>query len=50
VLLQRDATQHNHPMIGVPRAICPMEPGLYRIELRMARGRGSYAAQIWVSQ
>ncbi len=50
VLLQRDATLHNHPMIGIPRAICPMEPGLFRIELRMARGRGAYAAQIWVSQ
>lgn len=50
VLLQRDATRHDHPVIGVERAICPMEPGLYRIEIRMTRGHGAYAAQLWVSQ
>jgi len=50
VLLQRDATQHAHPALGVERAICPPEPGLYRFEIRMVRGSGPYAVQIWVSQ
>lgn len=50
VLLQRDATQHEHPVIGIERAICPLEPGLYRIEARMAAGGGPYAIQLWVSQ
>jgi hypothetical protein len=38
------------PVIGVDRAICPTEPGLYRVEVRMARGGGPYAVQLWVSQ
>lgn len=50
VLLQRDATQHERPVIGVERAICPSDPGLYRFAIRMAQGGGTYAAQIWVSQ
>lgn len=50
VLLQRDATESDRPVIGVQRAICPTETGLYRFEVRMARGGGPYAAQIWVSQ
>jgi hypothetical protein len=50
VLLQRDATQHDHPVIGVDRAICPIDAGLYRIEVRMAQGGGPYAVQLWVSQ
>lgn len=50
VLLQRDATQSDAPVIGVQRAICPLDTGLYRFEVRMARGGGPFAAQIWVSQ
>ena len=50
VLLQRDATQHDHPVIGVDRAICPIDAGLYRVEARMAQGGGPYAVQLWVSQ
>jgi hypothetical protein len=50
VLLQRDATVSAQPVIGVDRAICPTEPGLYRVEVRMARGGGPYAVQLWVSQ
>lgn len=50
VLLQRDSTRHDHPVIGVERAICPVEPGLYRVEVRMAAGSGPYAVQLWVSQ
>lgn len=50
VLLQRDATQDAHPVIGVERAICPIEPGMYRVEVRMAQGGGPYAVQLWVSQ
>ncbi|MDQ3037787.1 MAG: hypothetical protein M3Y87_35665 [Myxococcota bacterium] len=50
VLLQRDATQDERPVIGVQRAICPQEPGLYRVEVRAVTGGGTYAAQIWVSQ
>ncbi|UJR82230.1 hypothetical protein [Sandaracinus amylolyticus] len=50
VLLQRDATQSAAPVIGVQRAICPTETGLYRVEVRMARGGGTFGAQIWVSQ
>lgn len=50
VLLQRDATEDAHPVIGVQRAICPIDPGLYRIEVRMAAGGGPWAAQVWVSQ
>lgn len=50
VLLQRDATESDRPVIGTRRAICPAETGLYRVEIRMARGGGTYAAQLWVSQ
>lgn len=50
VLLQRDATESDRPVIGVQRAICPTETGMYRFEIRMAQGGGTYAAQVWVSQ
>ena len=50
VLLQRDAAEGPAPVVGVQRAICPVEPGLYRFEVRMAAGAGLYAAQVWVSQ
>ncbi len=50
VLLQRDRTQDEHPVIGVERAVCPQEPGLYRVEVRMTAGGGPYAVQLWVSQ
>jgi hypothetical protein len=50
VLLQRDGTHHDHPTIGYERAICPQTAGAYRVELTMARGGGTYAAQVWVSQ
>jgi hypothetical protein len=50
VLLQRDATQHPHPALGIDRPICPAEPGLYRFEIRMVQGGGPYAVQVWVSQ
>lgn len=49
-LLQRDRTQSASPVIGVERAICPVEPAAYRIEVRMAEGSGTYGVQTWVSQ
>ena len=50
VLLQRDASEHDRPVIGVERAICPAESGVYRIVVSMRRGAGEFAVQRWVSQ
>ncbi|MGE3628342.1 MAG: hypothetical protein AB7P00_00410 [Sandaracinaceae bacterium] len=49
VLLQRDTTQDRQPHVGQMRPICPATSGAYRIELRVVRGRGQYAAQLYRS-
>ena len=49
-LMQRDATGDDHPALGIDRAICPEEPGAYRIEIEMHDGAGEYAVQVFSSQ
>jgi hypothetical protein len=49
VLLQRDTTRANNAVIGSHRAICPSEPGIYRIQVRVREGEGEFALQFFRS-
>jgi hypothetical protein len=49
VLLQRDTTEDPRPLLGRMRPICPPESGTYRIEARVAEGRGEFAVQVYRS-
>lgn len=50
VLSQLDAREGNDPVLGTERPICPFEPGLYRVEVRMVRGEGPLLAQWYANQ
>ncbi len=49
VLMQTDARQGPHPVLGSDRPICPQEPGVHRIEVRMVHGHGAVLAQWYVN-
>ncbi len=49
ILLQRDTTQDPQPYVGQMRPICPSESGSFRIEVRVVRGQGDFAAQLYRS-
>lgn len=49
VLIQTDAREGPHPVLGSERPICPHEPGIHRTEVRMVRGQGAVLAQWYVN-
>jgi len=36
--------------LGITTSVCPMEPGMYSIRVRMFRGEGDYAMKVWSHQ
>jgi hypothetical protein len=49
VLIQTDAREGPHPVLGGLRPICPAEPGIHRAEVRMVGGHGAVLAQWYVN-
>ena len=49
VLQQRDTSEGREAAVGGRRAICPEQPGLWRIEIVASRGAGRIAAQLWMT-
>lgn len=47
---QRDVTQESTAVLGVDSAICPIEPGAYRIGARVRDGAGAFAIGLYRSQ
>lgn len=41
--VMHDEDQSRDATIGLAQSICPIEPGMYRVRVRMFRGSGSYA-------
>ncbi len=49
-LAQLDAREGATPTLGSERPICPVEPGIHRVEVRMTRGHGAVLAQWYANQ
>lgn len=47
VLQQRDNSTTAEPVVGSRRPMCPIEAGMWRIEVVAAAGAGEIAAQVW---
>lgn len=50
VLMQTDAREGPHPVLGTERPICPVEPGIHRTEVRMVHGSGAVLVQWYMNQ
>jgi hypothetical protein len=50
VLVQTDAREGAHPVLGGDRPICPQEPGVHHTEVRMVRGQGRVLVQWYMNQ
>lgn len=49
-LSQTDAREGPNPVLGGERPICPAEPGIHRVEVRMTHGHGAVLVQWYVNQ
>ena len=46
-LLQKDTANDSFPVLGTDQPLCPTSPGAYRVRVRMYRGAGEFAVQIF---
>lgn len=49
VVVQRDSRDDATAIVGGEDAVCPQEPGAYRLEIAAPHGQGAYAMRVYAS-
>ncbi|MFW5875897.1 MAG: hypothetical protein ACOCXM_04115 [Myxococcota bacterium] len=50
VPVQQDSATNPHPTLGLSDPVCPAEPGVYRLQVKVHRGHGEFALRLYRSE